>query len=311
MNGFVRAGAALGLVLALLVAVTAVRAQSGSSGAAASFDPTSNRFTVAVIPDTQYLLDDDRGESEPVTDALNWMVAHRADRNIAFAAGLGDVTQDGLQNEVDRADAAFKILDRAKLPYSVLAGNHDINSGTDDTRPPSPYSRAFGPQRYAGDPTFVGASANGYNTAHKFTAAGRQWLVLALDWRTSSAGFAWAQSVLDAHKTVPTIVTTHETLSSDAAGNASLTGYGQTLWNTLVTKNDQIILSLSGHNWPVGRTTLKNDFGHDFFLNLAHYQDMYYGGAGMIRTYAFDVDRNTIDVSTFSPWIEGQAAADR
>jgi hypothetical protein len=239
------------------------------------------------------------------------MVANRATRNIAFAAGLGDVTQDGLQNEVDRADAAFKILDRAKLPYSVLAGNHDINSGTDDTRPPSPYSRAFGPQRYAGDPTFVGASANGYNTAHKFTAAGRQWLVLALDWRTSASGFAWAQSVLDANKTLPTIVTTHETLSSNAAGAASLTGYGNTLWNTLIRRNDQVILSLSGHNWPVGRTTLKNDFGHDVYLNLADYQDMYYGGAGMIRTYGFDIDRGTIDVETFSPWILGQKQADR
>ncbi|WP_053225978.1 LamG-like jellyroll fold domain-containing protein [Solirubrobacter soli] len=309
MTRFVRAGVAMGLVLSLLAAV-AVRAQNGAPQGS-SFDPQSNRFTVAVIPDTQYLFDDDRGDSEPVTAALKWMVANRSSENIAFAAGLGDVTQDGLQNEVDRADQAFKILDRAKLPYSVLAGNHDINSGQDDTRPPSPYSRAFGPDRYANDPTFIGASANGYNSAHKFTAAGRQWLVLALDWRTSAAGFAWAQSILDANKTVPTIVTTHETLSSNAAGTASLTSYGNTLWTNLIKRNDQIILSLSGHNWPVGRTTLKNDFGHDVYLNLADYQDMYYGGAGMIRTYAFDIDRNTIDVSTFSPWVIGQKEADR
>ena len=309
MTRFLRAGVAMGLVLALLVAV-AVRAQTGGTGSP-SFDPQSNRFTVAVIPDTQYLLDDDRGDSEPITDALKWMVANRATRNIAFAVGLGDVTQDGVQNEIDRADAAFRILDRARLPYSVLAGNHDINSGTNDTRPPSSYSQAFGPQRYANDPTFVGASANGYNSAHEFTAAGREWLVLALDWRTSTNGIAWAQSVLDAHKTVPTIVTTHETLSSNAAGAATLTSYGTTLWNNLIKKNDQIILSLSGHNWPVGRTTLKNDFGHDVSLNLANYQDMYYGGAGMIRTYAFDIDRDTIDVETFSPWILGQKEADR
>jgi hypothetical protein len=135
--------------------------------------------------------------------------------------------------------------------------------------------------------------------------------VLALDWRTSATGIAWAQSILDANKTVPTIVTTHETLSSNAAGAASLTSYGTQLWNNLIRKNDQIILSLSGHNWPVGRTTQKNDFGHDVSLNLADYQDMYYGGAGMIRTYAFDLDRNTIDVSTFSPWVMGQAEGDR
>lgn len=310
MTRFVRAGVAMGLALALLVAV-AVNAQTGGGGSSTpSFDAGSGRFTFAVLPDTQYLFDDDRGDSEPVTAAFNWLVKHRSTENIAFFAGLGDLTQDGLQNEVDRADAAYKILDRAQLPYSVLAGNHDIPGG-DDTRSETPFSKAFGPQRYTGKPTFIGASANGYNTAHRFTAGGRQWLVLALDWRISAAGTTWAQRILDANKTVPTIVTTHETLSGNAEGNASLTSYGNTLWNTLIRKNDQVIMSLSGHNWPVARTTLKNDFGHDVFLNLVDYQDMYYGGAGMIRTYAFDLDRNMIDVSTFSPWIMGQKEADR
>ena len=308
----VRAAAALSLVLTLLVAVAVSAQTGGGSSSAPSFDPSSSRFTVAVIPDTQYLFDDDRGDSEPVTAAFNWMVGNRGAKNIAFAAGLGDLTQDGLQNEVDRADAAYQILDRAKVPYSVLAGNHDVPGG-DDTRPETPFSKAFGPHRYAGVPTFVGASANGgYNTAHKFTAGGRQWLVLALDWRISAAGTAWAQGILNANRTVPTIVTTHETLSGAAAdGTATLSSYGNTLWTNLIKKNDQIILSLSGHNWPVGRTTLKNDFGHDVYLNLADYQDMYYGGAGMIRTYAFDLDRNTIDVETFSPWIQDQKEADR
>ncbi|MDA0172855.1 hypothetical protein OJ998_27380 [Solirubrobacter taibaiensis] len=310
MTRFLRAGMAMGLVLALLVAV-AVRAQTGGGSSTPALDPTSNRFTVAVIPDTQYLFDDDRGDSEPVTAAFNWIVKQRTSENIAFVAGLGDVTQDGLQNQVERADQAYRILDRAKVPYSVPAGNHDINSGTNDTRPESPFSKAFGLSRYAGSSAFIGGSTNGYNTAHRFTAGGRQWLVLALDWRLSAAGIAWAQGILDANKTVPTIVTTHELLSSNAEGNASLTGNGNTVWNNLIRKNDQVVLGLAGHNWPVGRTTLKNDFGHDVFLNLADYQDMYYGGAGIIRTYAFDLDRNVIDVETFSPWVMGQKEADR
>ena len=166
-----------------------------------------------MVPDTQYLFDDDRGDSEPVTAAFEWMVANRASENIAFAAGLGDVTQDGLQNEVDRADAAYKILDRAKLPYSVLAGNHDINSGTDDTRPPSPYSNAFGPQRYANDADLRRREPGRLQHRPRLHAA-----AAASGWCSrstggiSTAGIAWAQSMLDANKTVPTIVTTHETL---------------------------------------------------------------------------------------------------
>jgi hypothetical protein len=52
MTRFVRAGVAVGCVLALLAAV-AVRAQTGGGTGSPSFDPQSNRFTVAVIPDTQ------------------------------------------------------------------------------------------------------------------------------------------------------------------------------------------------------------------------------------------------------------------
>src|ERR1700712_360788 len=98
MTRFVRAGVAVGLVLALLVAAV-VRASDAPTGAQ-SFDSKSNRFTLAVIPDTQYLFDNEAGDSEPVTDALKWMVDNRADQNIAFAAGLGDVTPDGSEHEV-------------------------------------------------------------------------------------------------------------------------------------------------------------------------------------------------------------------
>ena len=118
MTRFVRAGAARGL------RARAPRRGGGASercphGRARASTPRATASRVAVIPDTQYLFDNEAGDTEPVTDALKWMVDNRATQNIAFAAGLGDVTQDGLENEVARADDAFKILDRAKLPYSV------------------------------------------------------------------------------------------------------------------------------------------------------------------------------------------------
>ncbi|HWI71713.1 MAG TPA: hypothetical protein VNT55_07140 [Baekduia sp.] len=229
-------------------------------------------------PDTQYLYDDDRGDSEPLNVALDWIVAHRGidTDNIAFTAGLGDVTQDGTADEVARASATYTILDRAKLPYSAPAGNHDIKSNTTDQRGASPFLSAFGPQRYQDDPTFGGASPDGYNAFHVFKAGGREWLVLALDWRLSDKGFAWAQSVLDAHPHMPAILTTHELVGSDGTRTAP-SGYGQTVWDRLIRHNDQVFLALNGHFWPVGGTTMKNDFGHDVTLNLANYQDKYYG----------------------------------
>jgi hypothetical protein len=65
--------------------------------------------------------------------------------------------------------------------------------------------------------------------------------VLALDWRLSDRGIAWAQSVLDAHPRTPTILTTHELVSADT-GQAELSDYGRTLWDRLIRGNDQIFL---------------------------------------------------------------------
>jgi hypothetical protein len=142
---------------------------------------------------------------------------------------------------MDRAGRSYGILDRARAPYSMLAGNHDIDSGTDDQRGASPYLRVFGPQRFEDMPTWRSASPDGYNHAHEFSGAGREWLVLALDWRLSDRGIAWAQSVLDAHPRTPTILTTHELVSADT-GQAELSDYGRTLWDRLIRGNDQIFL---------------------------------------------------------------------
>ena len=63
---------------------------------------------------------------------------------------------------------------------------------------------------FGGGAESIGADSGGYNTAHMFRAAGREWLVLALDWRTSAEGFAWANQVIKDHPRTPVILTTHE-----------------------------------------------------------------------------------------------------
>lgn len=264
-------------------------------------DPVSPRFSVAILPDTQYLFDEDSSQPEPLKETFRYLVRERRDSNIVFMAHLGDVTEHGSEHEIGLAADAFRTLD-GKVSYSVLAGNHDIRSSTDDQRGDSVYLRAFGPHRYAGMPTFGGASPDGYNTFHLVRAGGRKWLILALDWRVSDRGLEWAQGVLDAHPTVPVMLTTHELAYAGDDGEARLSDYGRRLWDRFVTRNDQIFLTLNGHFWPPGRTVLRNNAGHDVHVHVTNYQDRYYGGAGMIRLYAFDLERNVVDVETFAPW---------
>ncbi|MBZ6287347.1 LamG-like jellyroll fold domain-containing protein [Streptomyces olivaceus] len=305
-----RAAAAGGAVTAAATAATAVPAQAAQAAAGRRFDTGSPRFALAVLPDTQYLFDADSADPAPLRETFRHLVADRSGANIAFMTHLGDVTEHGTEDEIRRAAQTFRTL-HGKVPYSVLAGNHDIASSTDDQRGDSAYLREFGPRRYASMPTFKGASPDGYNSHHIVRAGGRDWLVLALDWRISDKGLAWAQGVLDAHSALPAVLTTHDLALPEGDGSARLSEHGQRLWDGLIRANDQIFLALGGHYWPPGRTVLTNDAGHDVHVHITNYQDRYYGGAGMIRTYGFDLARGVIDVETFAPWFLSRDPARR
>ncbi|MET7786989.1 LamG-like jellyroll fold domain-containing protein [Streptomyces sp900116325] len=292
---------AAGAVLGTQSAQAATGQPSTAGSGTHRFDAESPRFALAVLPDTQYLFDADSADPEPLKETFHYLVAQRQEANIAFMTHLGDVTEHGSEEEIGLAADTFRTI-HGKVPYSVLAGNHDINSGTDDQRGDTAYLRAFGPQRFTSMPTFGGASPDGYNSYHVLQAAGREWLVLALDWRASEKGLAWAQGVLDAHPTLPVILTTHDIAWAEDNGQAHLSDNGQLLWDRIIRGNDQIFMALGGHYWPPGRTVLTNDAGHDVHVHITNYQDRYYGGAGMVRLYSFDLVRQVVDVETFSPW---------
>ncbi|GAB3763822.1 LamG-like jellyroll fold domain-containing protein [Microlunatus parietis] len=296
------------LLQAAIVAPAVVAAAEVPAARADTAKPaksSTSRFTVAVLPDTQYLFDEGGSDSEPVAATLRHLVGEHRRSDLVFLAHLGDVTEHGTEAELRQADAVFQAID-GKLPYSVLAGNHDVPGNSDDQRGDTPYLQTFGPQRFRRSKTYGGSSKDGYNSFHTFTAGGREWLVLALDWRISDAGLAWAQGVLDRHPALPVILTTHEIAWADDDGKAQLSEYGERLWDRLIKGNDQIFLAIGGHYWPPGRVTMTNDHGNPVHLHITNYQDRYYGGAGMVRCYTFDLARDTIDVTTFSPWLMGR-----
>ncbi|MFF8393153.1 LamG-like jellyroll fold domain-containing protein [Streptomyces sp. NPDC016172] len=300
-RSFLRATALLGASAAAVTALPAAGAEAATSTWRP--DPHSRRFTLAVMPDTQYLFDGPSIDKAPVEASLRYLLEHGSQENIVFLSHLGDLTQNGAKEEFAAIGEAFRLLDRRGVGYSVLAGNHDVKPSTTDQRGTTPYLDAFGPRRFKEQRTFGGASPDGYNSFHLFTAAGREWLVLALDWRLSPQGYAWAKDVLAQHPKTPVILTTHELVVEDD----TLSDYGQQLWDQLIEDHDQIFLTLNGHYWPAARATRRNAAGHDVHLHLTNYQNRYFGGAAMIRLYRFDLDRDVIDVETISPWILGRA----
>lgn len=310
-RGLLRAAAGTSAALAALSVTidTAEAAPREEGSEPRSRADADHRFTLAVLPDTQYLLDEGGSDPEPVRATLRFLTTNRREQDIAFLAQLGDLTEHGTEREIRIASRLFDGVGN-RLPFSVLAGNHDVDSDTDDQRGDTPYLRAFGPDRFARMSTYGGSSPDGYNSYHVLNAAGRRWLLLALDWRVSDAGLRWTQRVLDRHAELPAVLTTHDLVRADD-GVARLSDNGQRLWDELIRGNDQIFLALAGHNWPSARTTMTNDAGNPVHLHLANYQDRYYGGAGMVRFYTFDLARDMIDVETFSPWLRARPEADR
>ena len=130
-------------------------------GMAAWFAPGAvyggDRFTVAVIPDTQFYVDSGNtlttspGYTQPNANdsakyfkgETQWLADHKKALNLVFVTHVGDVVQNGdgtsdgttpLQTifpvtaEWDRALVAMKILADADIPFGMTPGNHDYDN---------------------------------------------------------------------------------------------------------------------------------------------------------------------------------------
>src|SRR5580704_14580475 len=168
-HSLVRALTRAALLLVILFGV-AVHAAPGPGAGGGYPSSGGQKFSIAVIPDTQYLFDEDRYDPEVLARTFQWIVEHTQEKNIVFTVQLGDIVNNGLPIEFSRASDVFKILDKNNIQYGYAAGNHDINGNLyDNVRGPSPYLDYFGPSRVASQPTYCGATPDGYNTCHIFS----------------------------------------------------------------------------------------------------------------------------------------------
>lgn len=310
-----RCGAALiaaGLVAGFLAVGTAPSFADDTPVAA---EPGASRFTLAVLPDTQfysrYSADQfvPRYGSDPFSTQTEWLTAHAEELNIPFVAHLGDVVdRANVPVEWEAADRAMQKLDDADLPYSILPGNHDVlDAGRKDTELDAanePFNRWFGAARAAEQATYGGSDPTGLSQFHIFEAEGQRFMSLAIAWNSSDATLAWAQSVLDAHPDVPVILSSHALINIGPDQVSPIeTPDNQRMWDALIRKNDQIFLTLNGHFHGATRQVKQNDFGHDVHQILMDYQMAYEGGNGYLGLFEFDLTNGTLSLETGSPWV--------
>jgi len=297
--------------------------------------PAKTSFTLAVLPDTQfysrYATTDEHQQfqttygSTPYEAQTQFIVDNAAKYNIPFVIHLGDVVdQVGKVHQWEIADAAMKRLESAKIPYSILAGNHDVLQafdyenggsqgwGTDRQRNNGiePYLRWFPAGRAAQQATFKGRDGSGWHEYHVFEAFGVKFMVLSLSWRASDDAIAWANGVIKANPTLPVILVNHQLLNIDKDGVSPLeVPYGQMIWDRLIAGNDQIFMTLNGHYHGAAHIRRTNNFGNPVDIMVVDYQMAYQGGNALMRLYEFDFSANKIDVASFSPWVVAKPVA--
>jgi len=272
-------------------------------------------FTIAVIPDTQYLA---RDSSAAFAAQTNWIKAHLAERNIVFVTHEGDVVDT--YNDASQwatSQAAMNTLDTIGIPWGVTPGNHDMGAkaGVLDY---SYYSGNFGPAstHFSGKSWYGGASASGGSSWQLFTANGtRRFLSIELDTNTLNSStyptdaLNFAQSVISANPGVPTLITAHNYLvpagltrdAGDPGGETSVWGPGYYLWNNLIKNNPQVFMVLSGHTDTSRFQEDQNNAGNRVFETLGDYQFTVDNATeGYLRLITFNPDSGNIHISTIS-----------
>lgn len=281
---------------------------------AAQASELGSRFTLGVLPDTQFYsrystpetgnLAQERYGSEPYKAQTQWLADNHEALNMDFATHLGDIVdQADVEGEWKVADEAMRTLDESGLDYSILPGNHDMTGDPAN----QPFDKWFSAERaQEANSTFQEryTAPDSDSEYHIFEAEGQQYLVLALAWRADDEVLQWAQGVIDKHPELPVILTTHEVLSIDGAGEVSYSDeYGQGLWNKFIKRNDQIFLTMAGHHHGAGHRVDKNDFGNDVVAILQDYQMAYQGGNGLLGVLEFDLSGNELEMAALSPWV--------
>ena len=279
-------------------------------------DPAANSdFEVIALPDTQ-----NYSSSYPATfnSQCQWAVNNRVSRNIQFVTHLGDIVNTASSaSEWNKAVAAMDILN-GQVPYNACRGNHDMGSLYTSNFGPSAARWKTGGAYYD---WYKGASPSGNSSYQMITVGGRVFLFLNLDvdgpGSLTDAGtdLGWAQAVINSHRGVLTILSTHDYLAE--VGSNSNTGSGtgargpccqayvsghSGLWlrENFVFPNNEIFMVLCGHNFAQYNLAPLNNAGNPVHEIMIDYQTVPNGGNGFLRIMDFKPASKQIVSTTWS-----------
>lgn len=288
--------------------------------------------TFVLLPDTQNYA---QSYPEHYKAQTRWIVEQKQARNIAAVMHLGDITNQNTPDQWKNADAAMTLLE-GHVPYFAALGNHDYGPRGNCSTRQTFMGEYFPIKRMQDQATRGGARMGGVfpeepdrpeNAYYMIEAAGRQWLVICLEFGPRDAVVEWANMVAADHKDHSAILVTHAYMFNDETryhwaakgkrqtwnphdyGVAKLPGGvndGQELWNKLVKKNPNFVLTLNGHVLGDGlaKLTSRHPAGHQVHQHLVNFQMKPQGGDGWLRLLNIAANGRGVRVFDYSPTLD-------
>lgn len=306
-------------------------------------EAADNTWTLAVIGDQQFAVTQTQGHDwlDRFTSQTEWLAANAKAINLRMVVQVGDIVERStVKSEWERGLSGMQVLDKAPdadggtgIPWSVSYGNHEIigaalNPKTDPggTEPSATYRQYFGSasgtHRYANQPEFKGVSKNDLNTWHIIkssnAADARSYLMLNLEIDvpgkkegTNFDAIEWAQGIMDDHRGIPTIITTHvfEGHKHAPPKRAYLQGFGHNsqleIFDKLVKNNPQVFMILSGHTSEDTHQVKQNAQGQPVLQMVTDYNKwLGEGGDGYFRLIEIDEGAGELRVATYSAHLD-------
>ena len=289
--------------------------------------PGEGAFTMAVLPDTQmYCMRNPEG----FLAQTRWLAEQKETRRLQAVLHLGDITHLNTEPQWEVAQKAMRQLD-GHLPYFMVPGNHDYSEGGRATDRSTRLDDYFPKSSFENLPTFGGTYDREpdrmTNSFHLLKAGGREFLVLCLEFGPRADVVRWANEVVAKYAKREAILVTHaytyfddsrydwktkgpkQSWNPHSYGVAKASGGdvmdGEELWQELVSRHENFILTFNGHvlNDGLGRVSSKTPGGRTVHQMLVNFQMKPRGGDGWLRLLEFTPDRK-LEVYDYSPTLD-------
>ena len=277
-------------------------------------DPSTYDYSFAVVGDTQLI---NERYPEIYAGLYDWIIENAEAKKLEFVLGLGDICQNDLDAEWERAAASLSKLRDAGIPQSIVCGSyHDSIPQYNKYLPYKDYVDAYAGKIEYG---FYDNGKGEYSLAnayHIFTVGETKYMVLTLDFGPGTKLVNWANEVIESHPDCNVIVTTHGYLYTDGTRfstydypSPDTTGKkdahnGDELWDALIRKHENIVMTLSGHAAldRIVKTVSYGDHGNRIVEMLINPQetDTNYKGTGLVAMLYFSDNGRKVDLEYYS-----------